>query len=285
MFTDNANPINLTGPEVLCNPSPSFSIFPATASDLDVLPWESNVIWDPDAMETNLEPIDFCVDFNDDPLIYGMPEDRRDDDHRMDRKESQYTKKSKMILGQVQQRQKQEEDEQMESTMAQFTDNDPFNLSNDDYYVPKATSKTLSSNSMLIQHSTPATNISTYFFPTHPSAFRLRYWHRTPFTRRIVRNWNPLRFQTIQTPAKHQARVNQQREQMRTAQGGGEVFYMRDVADLSGKDETLVMIEYSEEHPVVLSQPGMASKLKNYFKRVSFKREFENSGIMYLSLA
>lgn len=74
-------------------------------------------------------------------------------------------------------------------------------------------------------------------------------------------------FQPIQTPVKHQQRVAAMREAMRQAQGGGEVFYMRDVQDLSGKDETLVMIEYSEEHPVILSQPGMASKMKNYFKR------------------
>ena len=46
-----------------------------------------------------------------------------------------------MILGQVQQRQKQEEDEQMESSVAQLTDKDPFNLSNDDYYVPKDVGK------------------------------------------------------------------------------------------------------------------------------------------------
>lgn len=58
------------------------------------------------------------LDFYDDPLIFGMPEDRKaDDDHHsnkpFDRKEHQFTKKSKMILGQVQQRQKQEEEEQV----------------------------------------------------------------------------------------------------------------------------------------------------------------------------
>ncbi|EGT31438.1 hypothetical protein CAEBREN_07628 [Caenorhabditis brenneri] len=269
MFDGKSAPINLTGPDSLILPTPTHSIFPSVPCDLDVLPWEDNVIWDPDAMPTNLEPIDFLVDFQDDPLIYGMPEDRRnDEDSRTDHhRKDGYTKKSKMILGQVQQRQKQEEDEQMESTMGQFTDNDPFNLSNDDYYVPKATSKALSNYSSLIQHSTPATNIATQFFPTHPSSFRLRYWHRTPFTRRIVRHWHPNRFQQIQTPARHQQRVAATREAMRQAQGGGEVFYMREVQDLSGKDETLVMIEYSEEHPVMLSQPGMASKIKNYFKR------------------
>ncbi|CAO4362636.1 unnamed protein product [Caenorhabditis nigoni] len=271
MFDGKSAPINLSGPDSLILPGPNRSIFPSTPSDLDVLPWEENVIWDADNMAQALEPIDFLVDFQDDPLIYGMPEDRRDEDHHHHRQDNHrkdgYTKKSKMILGQVQQRQKQEEDEQMESTMGQFTDNDPFNLSNDDYYVPKATSKTLSTNSLLIQHSTPATNIATQFFPTHPSSFRLRFWHRTPLTRRMVRHWSPNRLIQIHTPARHQQRVAAQREAMRQSHGGGEVFYMKEIQDLSGRDEKLVMIEYCEEHPVLLGQPGMASKMKNYFKR------------------
>lgn len=52
-------------------------------------------------------------------------------------------------------------------------------------------------------------------------------------------------------------------------EGGGDIFFMRDVCDLSGKDGELLLLEYSEEHPPLLSQPGMASKIKNYYKRVS----------------
>lgn len=43
---------------------------------------------------------------------------------------------------------------------------------------------------------------------------------------------------------------------------------MREVEDLSGKDGTLLLMEYSEEHPPLLNQPGMASKIRNYYKRV-----------------
>jgi hypothetical protein len=46
-----------------------------------------------------------------------------------------------MILGQVQQRQKLEEEEQLESSLAQMTDKDPFNMSNDEHYLPKNTSR------------------------------------------------------------------------------------------------------------------------------------------------
>ena len=70
------------------------------------------------------EPRVLALDFDDEPLIYGMPADRKDDFDQMmgaggqfgskiDRKEQQFTKKSKMILGQVQQRQKQEAEEQV----------------------------------------------------------------------------------------------------------------------------------------------------------------------------
>lgn len=42
---------------------------------------------------------------------------------------------------------------------------------------------------------------------------------------------------------------------------------MRTPDDVSGKDGELVLFEYSEEHPPLLSLIGMASKIKNYFKR------------------
>ncbi|KAF8357351.1 taf-1 [Pristionchus pacificus] len=63
----------------------------------------------------------------------------------------------------------------------------------------------------------------------------------------------------------------EQREKAKAAEGGGEIFFMRDVGDLSGKDGDLLLMEYSEEHPILLSQPGMASRIRNYHKRKSAK--------------
>ena len=60
-----------------------------------------------------------------------------------------------------------------------------------------------------------------------------------------------------------------QREQERAASGGGEVFFMRKPEDLSALDGHLILGEYSEEYPPLLSQVGMAIKVKNYHKRVS----------------
>jgi transcription initiation factor TFIID subunit 1 len=43
---------------------------------------------------------------------------------------------------------------------------------------------------------------------------------------------------------------------------------MREVHDLSGRDGILLLMEYSEQFPPLLSQTGMASKIRNYYKRV-----------------
>lgn len=59
------------------------------------------------------------------------------------------------------------------------------------------------------------------------------------------------------------------REQEKQAFGGGEIFFMRTPQDLTGMDGDLILAEYSEEFPPILNQVGMASKIKNYYKRVS----------------
>ena len=60
-------------------------------------------------------------------------------------------------------------------------------------------------------------------------------------------------------------------EKWRTAEreeaGGGDIFLMREAKDLSGKDGDLVLTEYIEEYPPLISFVGMASKLKNYYIR------------------
>jgi len=43
---------------------------------------------------------------------------------------------------------------------------------------------------------------------------------------------------------------------------------MRKPEDLSALDGHLILAEYSEEYPPLLSQVGMALKVKNYHKRV-----------------
>jgi len=43
---------------------------------------------------------------------------------------------------------------------------------------------------------------------------------------------------------------------------------MRRLQDLSGLDSDLVLAEYCEQYPTLLNQIGMATRIKNYFKKV-----------------
>jgi transcription initiation factor TFIID subunit 1 len=45
---------------------------------------------------------------------------------------------------------------------------------------------------------------------------------------------------------------------------------MRRLQDLSGLDSDLILAEYGEQYPPLLNQIGMATRIKNYFKKVSF---------------
>ena len=61
--------------------------------------------------------------------------------------------------------------------------------------------------------------------------------------------------------SKHMKRRARAREAEREAAGGGDIFFMRAPEDVSGKDGELVLFEYMEEHPPLLSLTGMASKV------------------------
>ena len=49
--------------------------------------------------------------------------------------------------------------------------------------------------------------------------------------------------------------------------GGGEVFFMRTPQDVSVCDGDIILAEYSEQYPPLMSTIGMATKIKNYYRR------------------
>lgn len=74
----------------------------------------------------------------------------------------------------------------------------------------------------------------------------------------------------------------QMREQERQASGGGDMFFMRTPQDLTGKDGDVILAEYSEEYAPLIMQVGMATKIKNYYKRVSFGLHYHDTVLMLL---
>ena len=46
------------------------------------------------------------------------------------------------------------------------------------------------------------------------------------------------------------------------------MFFMRTPGDLTGRDGEIILAEYCEEWPPLMSQVGMNSRLRNYYRRV-----------------
>ncbi|OUC49717.1 Bromodomain protein [Trichinella nativa] len=256
-----------------------YDFFGFPPCDIDFKDWEENVILNlsdvhriPGPNLVEITPTE-CLS------LFGVPEDvpkegttiqtsteAVDFEKKLtERREHQATKKSQLILHRVVQRKNEEEEE----SMSQMQEKDPLNLSNDEYYLPKGA---LSLNAFVclgIQHSIPSQNLMQPYFPTHFSLIKLRQFHR-PQLRRFPKTAHqaPI-LQNVISLEKHE------REQERLASGGGDMFFMRKPADLTGKDGELILLEYCEEHPPLLSQPGMGSKIKNYFKRLPGKDDQE----------
>ncbi|KAK3100550.1 hypothetical protein FSP39_021637 [Pinctada imbricata] len=142
-------------------------------------------------------------------------------------------------------------------------------LSNDEYYNPKLMENTVKGGigASLIQHSTPSVELRQPFFPTHMGPIKLRSFHRPPLKKYSHGPMSTHEPHYVQPLFKHIKRKARLREQERLAFGGGDMFFMRTPHDLTGMDGDIVLAEYSEEYPPLLMQVGMATKIKNYYKR------------------
>lgn len=256
-----------------------YSIFPVENEELVYGLWEEEVIWDPESMRKVPKPKILTLDPNDENIVLGIPDDidpaliHKDNGPQPKVKiPHPHVKKSKLLLGKAGVINVLEED--TPPPPPKSPDRDPFNISNDTYYMPRSSETTLRlkvGGGNLIQHSTPVVELRAPFVQTHMGPMRLRNFHRPPLRRF---SHGPLAHpgpHSVLPLLKHIKKKAKQREQERIASGGGDVFFMRTAEDLSGKDGELVIIEFSEEHPPLMNQVGMCSKVKNYYKRKAGK--------------
>merc|ERR1712106_778449 len=95
---------------------------------------------------------------------------------------------------------------------------------------------------------------------------KLRLFHRPPIKRYShgpLAASGPHQVHPLTKEIKKKAKS---RECERLASGGGDVFFMRTTEDLTGKDGDIIVLEYCEEYPPLLSQVGMCTRMKNYYK-------------------
>lgn len=221
------------------------------------------------------KPKMLTLDPNDENIILGIPDDIDPSKIRENtgpqpkvKIPHPHVKKSKILLGKA----------GVINVLAEDTpppppkspDRDPFNISNDVYYAPKTFSMMdvkLNTAGSLLQHSTPVVELRAPFIPTHMGPMKLRLFHRPHMKNYSHGALATTNYHSVLPLQKHINKKAQQREAERVASGGGDIFFMRTPEDLTGRDGELILVEYCEEHPPLLSQVGMCSKLKNYYKR------------------
>uniref|UniRef100_UPI003AAEC2B6 transcription initiation factor TFIID subunit 1 n=1 Tax=Centroberyx gerrardi TaxID=166262 RepID=UPI003AAEC2B6 len=245
--------------------SPWFSIFPIDSEELVYGRWEDNIIWDDQAMDRMLAPPVLTLDPNDENIILEIPdekEERTSHSPSKENKKESAMKKSRILLGKT-----GVIKDEPQQNMSQPEVKDPWNLSNDEFYYPKQQGLRGTFGGNIIQHSIPAVELRQPFFPTHMGPMKLRQFHRPSLKKYSFGALAQPGPHASQPLLKHIKKKAKMREQERQASGGGDMFFMRTAQDLTGKDGDLILAEYSEEYPPLIMQVGMATKIKNYYKR------------------
>ncbi|XP_051965254.1 transcription initiation factor TFIID subunit 1 isoform X3 [Xyrauchen texanus] len=245
--------------------SPWFSIFPIDNEELVYGRWEDNIIWDDQCMDCLPSPPILTLDPNDENIILDIPdekEERASHSPSKDNKKETALKKSRILLGKT-----GVIKDEPQQNMSQPEIKDPWNLSNDEFYYPKQQGLRGSFGGNIIQHSIPTVELRQPFFPTHMGPMKLRLFHRPSLKKYSFGALSQPGQHPVQPLLKHIKKKAKMREQERQASGGGDMFFMRTAQDLTGKDGDLILAEYSEEYPPLLMQVGMATKIKNYYKR------------------
>lgn len=253
-----------------------YSMFPAENEELIYGIWENEIIWDTENPSKIPEPKILTLDPNDENIVLGIPDDIDPNAVKpkevipipLKEKKEHHLKKSRILLGKA--GVIAEPEPESPPPLEEEKNKDPYNISNDDYYNPKLVQNTALKPTVgvnLIQHSIPALELKPIFFPTFMGPIKLRSFHRPALKRYSHGAIADSLSHPVIPLLKHMKKKAKQREQERLAAGGGDMFFMRTPEDISGKDGDLILCEFSEEHPPLMMQVGMATKIKNYYKR------------------
>ena len=278
------------------------SFFPPQSFELLHEIWEEEILWDIDSTDLPL-PKEFMLDpadekllpvINDEPKVVKSAssspgnQSQSASEKGNDVADKKQMRRSKILLGKLENTNLRGEPKEVtttESESSRAVGNKPklhrFNLSNDSFYKSKPETVISKSLGSLIHHSTPAVQLTQPFFPTYLSVQRLRQFHRWPLKRYSYGPLSETGFKPVKILAEYIELIKQEREDERQASGGGDMFYMRTADDLSGRDGDLVLAEYSEQHPPLMNQIGMSSKIRHYYKKGAGRNDQAHSAWTY----
>lgn len=249
-----------------------YSLFPIENDELINSKWEDDVIWDSQEMTTIPVPKIPTLDLNDENIIMSIPEDidladYQDPVEPIDKikRIHPHEKSTRILLSKA---------GLINSTIEEVIPRrhevylDPFNISNDRFYsqITENSTRLLKVPINSIQHATPIVKMIQPFISTHMEPTKLRLLNRPHMNRCMHRSCNGSTLHPVLPLLKHINRKKIQREQERIVSGGGQIFQMRTAKELSGCDSEIILVEFCEEYPPLMSAVGMCSKLLNYYQ-------------------
>ncbi|KAG0164678.1 hypothetical protein DFQ30_009546 [Apophysomyces sp. BC1015] len=226
---------------------------------LDEGDWEGAIIWDKERPNTNFMKI--SLDLNDPYMLFDCEEVEATKAQLMI--EPKHVKKGRKPLPKP----------LPKIPIIYQVDTEPhskfplnrFNLSNDKFYISDYTGRLVrvrqTFGQLVVQHALPALRLHPVFYKTKLSKAELRSFHR-PLLQLPV--GSDIQFSRI--------KISKKRKKDKKK---GYADAMRSTKDLSLKDNSpFVLLEYSEEHPHIISNMGMGTLIINYYRKTEPKDEF-----------
>ena len=228
------------------------SIFPPENDQLVSGGWIDDIIWDisssnpPKPRPMVLDPLDSELAFDNFFSKF------------YDSKSQTQTKKKRIAEGH------NNNDDMLDPTT------DPFNMSNDEHYCLLESGRERAQGDGIgygskIEHSISANQLSSSLFPAQLTPYEKRRLHRPQVS--SARKRGSPEFHPVLNLVQYADEKLRDRQRERDASGGGDVFFMRSLEDLSAKDGHLILCEYCEEHPPLVSMVGMASRIITYYRK------------------
>ncbi|XP_037960124.1 transcription initiation factor TFIID subunit 1-like isoform X2 [Teleopsis dalmanni] len=118
-----------------------------------------------------------------------------------------------------------------------------------------------------LKHALPVIEFHKEFMPTHLSRNVANTFYRPRLAKfKEGRTKRPFRNAVNVVPSTFQEFVNHKRMVRASKYKKKMPFYPETIDDLSAKDGKILLMEFSEEHPPLMNQVGMNSKIINYYK-------------------
>ncbi|KYQ88850.1 putative protein serine/threonine kinase [Tieghemostelium lacteum] len=267
-----------------------WSLFPIQNEELENGSWVNDIIWDETNIPKSAQASILILDLNDKDMLFDEHMERlhANDQQQQQQRPTKKLSKKRIALeasllatraaltsmgnmvttnakpaASAHQPIPEEKEEDEDEPKVDIKDDkmDPFNLSNDKYYITGklTTVQNQQSGKTMIIHSVPGLKLS--LVKSHLSNDDLLNFHRPKLkfpSSQVFR---------IQLYNHKQDTMEDQHKSTSSRKSLGKVETMKHKSDLSAREGRVVLMEFFDQYPFLLSNVGMGCRIRNYYKK------------------